>query len=194
MAVRQLSFPTNSKASPLGECSQSAGQVQRFPGPQGTATSVSKSIELPVENEIMPTSRRFFLIAFCLFTPGCGKQGIAPESIADSQEAFDAGRDKVDSGDYSGALALLSRAVDAPGLDPDQLCSALLYRSICFSQTGDLNRAASDIEEAEMGGPSEALLIYAKAIMLENKGEYAAATKLFSAARRLDASLKKPSR
>lgn len=151
-------------------------------------------VESPTaKNEMMRTSRFVLVLVCCLSLVGCSTQEIASERIAGAQKAYDSAREQIDSGDYGSALPLLKDAIDDFGLDPDQLSTALLYRSICYSQTGDVDSAASDISEAEMGSPPDALIMYAKAILLDKKGDSAAAAKLFSSARRLDSSLKKPS-
>ncbi|GAB5405821.1 MAG: hypothetical protein Aurels2KO_40520 [Aureliella sp.] len=131
------------------------------------------------------------LVASCLCFAGCSTQGVASSDIEGAQAAFDAAKPMMESGDYASALPLLTQALDEVGLDPDQATTAMLYRSICHSTAGNTEAAEADIAEAEMGGPSEGLLVFAKAHAAEASGNSAEATKLFKSARRLDSSLKK---
>ncbi len=127
----------------------------------------------------------------CFFIAGCGGQEVASSDIEGAQAAFDAAKPMIESGDYASALPLLTQALDEAGLDPDQATTAMLYRSICHSTSGDVEAAEADVSEAEMGGPAEGLLLFAKAHAAEARGDTAEATKLFKSARRLDPSLKK---
>ncbi len=131
----------------------------------------------------------FTLIAASIL--GCSKS-IPTKSIASVQSALDEAKQKVQSGDSAGALPLIEEAINGVGLDPDQYVEAVLIRARCYAETGDLEKAEADLQEAELGDPNEALMHFTRAIVLDKQGQASQAKKEFAAAKRLDPSLVAP--
>ena len=96
-------------------------------------------------------------------------------------------------GDHRRALVLYREATSIyDGLGYDREAARVRKTALdCLMYVGDVEAAEADVSEAEMGGPAEGLLLFAKAHAAEARGDTAEATKLFKSARRLDPSLKK---
>ncbi|HBE72072.1 MAG TPA: hypothetical protein DDW52_28375 [Planctomycetaceae bacterium] len=123
---------------------------------------------------------------------GCSSQDVDSNQIANAQQGYDDASELVESGSYAEALPILDQVLADPGLDPDQAATALLMRAVCYAESGDTAAAEADIQEAEMGGPPDGWLNFAKAAVAEKNGDASAAKKLYSKARRLNPALKKP--
>lgn len=134
---------------------------------------------------------RVFLL-FIVVATGCSSE-LAPDVVQNSQEALDKARAMIsENGTSEETLALLESAVVDPGLDADQYVEAVLLRARCYAESGDLEKAEADVQEAELGDPGEALLHFTKAIVYDRQGKAKESKKEFAIARRLDSSLKMP--
>jgi len=137
-------------------------------------------------------------VAFCIFSfiPCCltaGCSGNVPEKdnrIA--QVAFDDAIKLVDAESYSQALPLLENAIASGGLSADLYAEALLLRSRCFSDAGDLGKAEADLTLSEQGSPNPAKFQLAKGTLLSKQGKKAEADAAFKAAKKIDATIKLP--
>ena len=116
-----------------------------------------------------------------------------PESsVADAETAVDQAREAIKTGGFQTALPLLDQAIESPGLNADLYADAVAMRAVCHASAGDLEQARTDLQEAEMGAPNEALLHFAKGMVLDKEGKASEAKREFSAAKKLDPDLKKP--
>jgi tetratricopeptide (TPR) repeat protein len=120
---------------------------------------------------------------------GCGGQ-VAPASVASGEAEFEQGKTMAISGDHAGALAKLDNAIKSGVLGPDLHSEALLYRAQCLAVTGKVDEANADIENATMGGPSEALLEFTKGVVLDKQGKESESKAAFAKAAKLDPSFK----
>lgn len=135
---------------------------------------------------------RLIVLGSVLLALGCSSE-ISADIVQDSQAALDKARVMLaEGGSAAEALPLLDAAVMDPGLDADQYVEAVLLRARCYAETGELDKAEADVQEAEMGDPSEALLHFTKAIVYDRQGKAKESKKEFAIARRLDPSLKMP--
>ena len=130
------------------------------------------------------------LMVLCL-SVGCGSKG----SVADnrsSQVAYDEALSLVESGSYSQALPLLDKSIASGGLSADFYASALLLRSRCFCDAGELEKAQADLDHAEQGTPSPGQYQLAKGSLLAKQGKKAEADAAFKAAKKADPTIKLP--
>ncbi len=116
---------------------------------------------------------------------GC-KGSVSESSHRNAQVAFDEASTLVQSADYAGALPLLEKAIGAGGLPADVYADALLLRSRCYAQTGDLQKAEEDLNHAEQGSPNPAQFQIAKGTLLLKQGKKAEADAAFKNAKKLD--------
>ena len=98
----------------------------------------------------------------------------------------------VDSGSYAQALPLLEKAIASGGLSADFFASALLLRSRCYSDSGELELAKADIERADLGSPNPANVYLAKGCLLAKQGKKTEADAAFKAAKKADPLIKLP--
>lgn len=141
---------------------------------------------------MLNVASRLFVISALVGLLGCSSQDVDSNQIADAQQGYDDALELMESGSYAEALPILDQVLADPGLDPDQAATALLMRAVCKADAGDTDAAEADIQEAEMGGPPEGWLNFAKAALAEKNGDASTAKKLYSKARRLNPALKKP--
>ncbi len=132
-----------------------------------------------------------YLVVGLLLTTGCGPR-VSVDDNRNSQVAYDEALNWIDSGSYSQALPLLDKAIASGGLSADYFATALLMRSRCYSDAGELEKAQADLEHAEQGSPSPAQLQLAKGSLLAKQGKKAEADAAFKAAKRADPSIKLP--
>jgi len=127
----------------------------------------------------------------CFLTAGCG--GKVPEKDnRTAQVAFDDAIQLVDAGRYSQALPLLEIAIASGGLSADLYAEALLLRSRCFSDAGDMAKAEADLTHSEQGSPNPAKFQLAKGTLLSKQGKKAEADAAFKAAKKIDPTIKLP--
>ncbi|MCA9192776.1 MAG: tetratricopeptide repeat protein [Planctomycetales bacterium] len=123
---------------------------------------------------------------------GCNSGAISSTKIADAQSSYDEALAKLSSGEMQGALSAIEQSLAAGGLNPDLYASALLVRAECYVAANRIDDAASDLQTAEQGAPDEARLHYVRGLILNAQGDSTGAKREFSAAKRLDRSLKTP--
>jgi len=124
-------------------------------------------------------------------TLGCGSR-VTVDDNRSSQVAFDEALNLVDSGSYAQALPLLDKAIASGGLSADFFATALLLRSRCHCDAGDLEKAKADLEHADQGSPSPAQLQLTKGFLLAKQGKKTEADAAFKAAKKVDPSIKLP--
>lgn len=135
-----------------------------------------------------PINGMCLLFACVVTATGCSEK-VASSSIASAQQALEQARDMVAGDNAAGALPLLSQAIGEGGLDADQYAEAFLLRAQCYALGGDVEKAQADLEQAELGAPSQGLLHLTRGIILSQQGKESEARKEFAAAKRLDSSL-----
>lgn len=139
---------------------------------------------------------KFLANVLCLgalaFSVGCGGSEVAETDLASAEESFSKAVELVKAGDHASALPLLDAAIAGDGLNVDLYTEAVLYRAQAYAFLGEAEKADADLQEAEMGAPDEALWHYSKGVVLSKAGKTSEASKEFSAAKRLDPSLKPP--
>ncbi len=126
-----------------------------------------------------------------LTTIGCGSK-VSVGDNRSSQVAFDEALGLVESGGYAQALPLLEKAIASGGLSADFYATALLLRSRCYCEAGELEKASADLEHADQGSPNPAQFQLAKGMLLAKQGKKAEADLAFKAAKRADPSIKLP--
>ncbi|MFN7874614.1 MAG: tetratricopeptide repeat protein [Pirellula sp.] len=140
--------------------------------------------------------KRFFyvLVISIVFAPclGCGGPKGDPVSVANSEASYTEAKTMVLDGNYEPALPKLEAAIAGGGLGPDLYVEALLLRAQCYATSGQLDQAAADMEKAEQGSPSEAMIELTKGVILEKQGNSAESKAAFAKAKRLDPTLKLP--
>ncbi len=122
---------------------------------------------------------------------GCGSQ-VRENDNRTAQMSFDEAVPLVDSGNYKQALPLLEKSISAGGLSADMYALALLLRSRCHSEMGDIEKAQADLDHAEQGSPNAAQLLLGKGTLLAKQGKKAEADAAFKAAKKADPSIKIP--
>ncbi len=132
------------------------------------------------------------MVVVLLVLAGCGSGETASATLQSAQAAFDQAQELVESGDMPGALKQLEQAIAGPGLDADQYTAALLLRARCYCASDQLDRAAADVAEAELGSPDEALLHWTRGVLFAKQGKSKASKNEFSLAKKLDPSLRIP--
>ena len=133
-------------------------------------------------------SLRVSILLFVIsFTFGCGGQ-VTVDSARSSQVSYDEALTLVNSGSYSQALPLLNKAIESGGLSADIYADALLLRSRCYCDAGDLEKGEADLSHAEQGTPNPAQFEIAKGTLLFKKGKKAEADAAFKAAKKIDKS------
>ena len=109
-----------------------------------------------------------------------------------AQMSFDEAVPLIDSGNYQQALPLLEKSIAAGGLSADMYSVALLLRSRCYSDKGNVELAQADLDHAEQGSPNAAQLLLAKGTLLAKQGKKTEADAAFKAAKKADSSIKLP--
>lgn len=140
----------------------------------------------------MSTLSKILLAVLLVVACGCSKPQVGEEDTASAEGNLVAAQTALESGDYASALPKLTAAIESPALNVDQYVEALLLRAQCYISTGEVRNAEADIAEAEQGASDGALLNYTKALLYYKRGNTGAGNKAFSAARKIDPSLKKP--
>jgi tetratricopeptide (TPR) repeat protein len=123
---------------------------------------------------------------------GCGGPKGDPVSVANSEAGYTEAKNMVLDGNYESALPRLEAAISGGGLGPDLYAEALLLRAQCYAMTGKPEQAAADMEKAEQGSPSEAMIELTKGVILEKQGKSAESKAAFAKAKRMDPTLKLP--
>ncbi len=131
------------------------------------------------------------ILVILLSTVGCGAK-VTVKDNRSSQVAFDEALALVDSGSYVQALPLLEKSIASGGLSADFYATALLLRSRCYSDAGELEKANADLEHADQGSPNPAQFQLAKGSLLAKQGKKAEADLAFKAAKKADPSIKLP--
>ena len=131
------------------------------------------------------------MVSALVFTVGCGSK-VSVEDNRSSQVAYDEALSLIDSGGYAQALPLLEKSIASGGLSADFYASALLLRSRCHCDAGDLEKAQLDLDHAEQGTPSPAQYQLAKGCLLAKQGKKAEADAAFKAAKKADPTIKLP--
>lgn len=136
----------------------------------------------------------FLLVISMFFVPslGCGGPKGDPVSVANSEAGYTEAKTMVLDGNYEPALPKLEAAISGGGLGPDLYAEALLLRAQCYAMTGKPEQAAADMEKAEQGSPSEAMIELTKGVILEKQGKSAESKAAFAKAKRMDPTLKLP--
>ena len=106
-----------------------------------------------------------------------------------AQMSFDEAVPLIDAGNYQQALPLLEKSIAAGGLSADIYAVALLLRSRCYSDQGDIAKAQADLNHAEQGSPNIAQLLLAKGTLLAKQGKQAESDTAFKAAKKADPSI-----
>ncbi len=146
---------------------------------------------IPMKLQIQHWSLLFTFVMFFALIIGCGSK-VRESDNRTAQMSFDEAVPLVDSGDYKQALPLLEKSISAGGLSADMYAVALLLRSRCYSETGDVEKAQADLDHAEQGSPNAAQLLLAKGTLLAKRGKKAEADAAFKAAKKADPSIKTP--
>lgn len=141
--------------------------------------------------QIQQWSQLIACLVFFTFIIGCGSK-VRENDNRTAQMSFDEAVPLVDSGDYKQALPLLEKSISAGGLSADMYAVALLLRSRCYSETGNVEKAQADLDHAEQGSPNAAQLLLAKGTLLAKQGKKAEADAAFKAAKKADPSIKTP--
>lgn len=136
--------------------------------------------------------RRLAVLLITVLCWGCGPAEVGTNKRQDSLTAFEKGLEQEQSGNSAEALKLAEQSLSGGGLSPDHLAQAYLLRSRCRSLAGDVAGAESDLELAEQGSPSDALLHWTKATLLDAKGKASEAKAEYAKAAKLDPSIKLP--
>lgn len=136
----------------------------------------------------------FLLVISMLFVPslGCGGPKGDPVSVANSESGYTEAKTMVLDGNYEPALPKLEAAIAGGGLGPDLYVEALLLRAQCYAMSGQLEQATADMEKAEQGSPSEAMMELTKGVILEKQGKSSESKAAFAKAKRMDPTLKLP--
>ncbi len=100
---------------------------------------------------------------------GCGGPKGDPVSVANSESGYTEAKTMVLDGNYEPALPKLEAAIAGGGLGPDLYVEALLLRAQCYAMSGQLEQATADMEKAEQGSPSEAMMELTKGVILEKQ-------------------------
>ena len=122
---------------------------------------------------------------------GCGAE-ITEQTLESAQASIDEAHELFDAEQYEQALPVLDTVIAGRGLTPDQYTDAVLRRARCHCMTGDLESAAADLAEAEMGAPDMGQFYLTQAILFAKQGRAAESKKSLAAARRVDSRLKMP--
>ena len=133
-------------------------------------------------------STLFLVIVIPSLMIGCS----SPVREGDSRTAqmsFDEAVPLIDAGNYQQALPLLEKSIAVGGLSADIYAVALLLRSRCYSDKGDIAKAQADLNHAEQGSPNIAQLLLAKGTLLAKQGKQAESDTAFKAAKKADPSI-----
>ena len=133
-------------------------------------------------------STLFLVVLISSLMIGCS----SPVREGDSRTAqmsFDEAVPLIDAGNYQQALPLLEKSIAVGGLSADIYAVALLLRSRCYSDKGDIAKAQADLNHAEQGSPNIAQLLLAKGTLLAKQGKQAESDIAFKAAKKADPSI-----
>lgn len=121
-----------------------------------------------------------------LIASGCQSSSAKPTEIARSESAYEQGANAFKSGNYSLACDEFTKAIDAPGLNPDLLIDALLKRSRCLSELREFDNAEIDVDRAEKAASEMDKVFLARSFLLKKQGDSAGARAEFEKARQID--------
>ena len=133
----------------------------------------------------------FALALFSTLMIGCGSP-VREDDNRTAQMSFDEAVPLIDAENYQQALPLLEKSIAAGGLSADIYAVALLLRSRCYCDKGDIEKAQADLNHAEQGSPNTAQLLLAKGTLLAKQGKQAESDTAFKAAKKADPSIKLP--
>jgi len=123
---------------------------------------------------------------------GCGAGQVDPETVAQAQQAYDAGVRAFESQDFPAAITQLTEAIETPGLLPDLIVQAYLTRARCRAETGDFPAALADLAAAEEGAGDLDQLHVVRGIVLRKQGDESAARAEFEKAKQVNPGVQLP--
>jgi Tfp pilus assembly protein PilF len=123
---------------------------------------------------------------------GCGG-GSGPSSTAvDASAALTRGLEALDQKDWIKADNELTAAISTNLLTGDTFEEAMLARITARIEGGQLDGAASDIQQMEQGAAAMDRVLASKASLLVKKGDKAEARKVFAEAKKMNRNVKGP--
>ena len=101
----------------------------------------------------MTKSVRAFASLFCVIAVvGCGTATADPVGKSASYQSLGKADEAFEAKQYGDALPLFEEAIRTGLLQADVLAETYVKRATCKVETGDVEGAAADLEQAERGG------------------------------------------
>jgi Tfp pilus assembly protein PilF len=114
---------------------------------------------------------------------GCGTKGVPPTDIAKQTQTFDDAVAKLASGDFAGAKAAATQAIEGGALSADQVADATLILIEAAIESGDYTTAEKSISDAEINALDMAKVYVLKGRLAKKQGNESAAQEAFERAK-----------
>jgi Flp pilus assembly protein TadD len=131
-------------------------------------------------------------IAVLLCVSGCGSSQMRATDIASSTQTFEDAVAKLAAKDYSGSKEAAQAALKSGGLSADQASELLLVLVEAAIGAGDLDLAASKLDEAESVANDMARVAVLQGLLERKRGDQSKAQAAFDKARSLDPNVRIP--
>ena len=133
----------------------------------------------------MRAMRGAIVLMLAVWPCGCSSQA-NPSRRADAETSYIKAIEALEQHDYGLAIAAFTEALEAEGLEVDDLLDAYIQRALCSARLGEFDAAHADLDAAAEG-PAEMDVVHAaRSFVFQKQGRANEAAQQLNQARRIN--------